>query len=77
MCLEKPCTDDDLMFFSSASSSLQYDLEAIRNSGVRVIFLLASCRSYHVILSAARKMNMLQGYAWILFEPQGVCEIGR
>jgi hypothetical protein len=56
---------------------LQYDLEAIRSSRVRVVFLLASCAADHVILSHARRMNMLKGYAWVIMQPTALCPLGE
>ena len=55
----------------------QSDLDAIRTSGVRVVFLLASCASSHVILSSARRKGMLKGYAWVLLDPNAICSVGK
>lgn len=57
------------------SCAWQFELEAIQSSGVRVIFILASCASNHAILSTARRLGMLKGYSWILLHPPHVCQL--
>ncbi len=69
--------------FSSATPLLgeedpvAHDLDAIRSSGVRIVFLLSSCRATHQVLSAARRKGMLRDYAWLVLHPTSSCSLSK
>lgn len=58
------------------SSSVSHDLDAIRTSGARVVFLLSGCGATHEVLSTARRKGMLRDYAWIVLHPTASCSLG-
>ena len=59
----------------SSGSSVAHDLDAIRASGARIVFLLSSCRATHEVLSAARRKAMLRDYAWVVLHPTSACAL--
>ncbi|GAB5032485.1 tkl protein kinase, partial [Nannochloropsis oceanica] len=60
---------------SSSGSGVEHDLDAIRTSGARIVFLLSSCRATHEVLSAARRKGMLRDYAWVVLHPTSACAL--
>jgi hypothetical protein len=61
---------------SSSTSSVSHDLDAVRTSGARVVFLLSACGATHEVLSTARRKGMLRDYAWIVLHPTASCSLG-
>lgn len=59
-----------------STSSVSHDLDAIRTSGARVVFLLSGCGATHEVLSTARRKGMLRDYAWIVLHPTASCSLG-